>query len=225
MEFIIARDTSTDKIFRIFGWSKKSRYIVRGRYDDSPGEMELLSIGKFSGVPRKRIDSVHRANSLVMAGVNLKKDYVPTLAKDFKLPIDEFVNGTDIQGCVYKLYYGDRYLVIKAKYLHFSLKLFNDGYNSFHHNPHNHTETSGHAHFYFKMYNYIRKHWGQKTFRVEIVHRSNDPYVLLYTEQIELNAGRKKVKMLNNNITAYIPEKSGWIAPEIVEKFKQKFDL
>lgn len=134
----------------------------------------------------------------------------------------------EVENCVYKLYYGDRYIIVKGKTLSGSIYLIEKGYANF-------ISSWGGIDgkewdddtnlFYKKFYLYIHKH-PKKQFTLEIVLESNNPYQLLLKEQELLDVSIKKAKCLNSNVEAYIPkfrEKSqsyGWIDKETVDRFK-----
>lgn len=126
-------------------------------------------------------------------------------------------------GCsLYKLYYGNKYIIHKGKTLAGSLFLIQKGYAYFF--GYNHQTKDNRNHYYFKFYNYIRKHPGLE-YRVELLLQTEDALEILKSEQLELWKTFKDKKCLNNNITSYIPvyrEKTdsyGWISKEQVELF------
>lgn len=225
MDFIKALDTATNRNFLIYGWGNKEN-TYRGVYeDDSTASRSSISSIRFPRVYKKQVEKVHKANQFLLPRNISPNDGQPKVDKDFLLPIKELIEGTDVKSCVFKLFYGKKFVIIKGKYLHMSLRLFSIGYSAFHHNPENHNQHSGHVHFYFAMYLHIRKNWGKFEFNVEIVKESESGYELLKAEQDELDKYINKPALLNSNITAYIPKKSDWIPQEDIERFKNEYDI
>ncbi len=139
------------------------------------------------------------------------------------------------ESCVYKLFYGERYVIIKAKVLAGSIFLFEKGYAAFigagggtgwGNGGQGQKEWDGTNTFYFKFYTYIHNNPGLK-FRVEILLETNDPYQLLKREEQELRRCMNDKKCYNSNITAYIPKfrsktnSYGWISKRNVADFRR----
>lgn len=142
---------------------------------------------------------------------------------------------TETESCVYKLSYGDRYIIAKGKTLAGSIFLFEKGYAYFllggggtgnEVSGTGHKEGEGKNTFYFKIYKYIKEHPNLE-FNLQVLLESNNGYQLLKTEQLELNKAIRDKKCLNSNIEAYIPQyrtktKSyGWISNGYVHAFKK----
>lgn len=141
----------------------------------------------------------------------------------------------EVAACIYKLYYGDRYVIIKGKTLAGSIYfVLQNGYSKFLAAGGGTGRKKGGAgqkeweesnHFYKKFYRWVKKN--SFTFTVEVILESDDAYELLKREQIELNKSIRDKKCLNNNVLAYIPkyrEKTGmygWISAKEVALFRR----
>lgn len=142
---------------------------------------------------------------------------------------------------VYKIFYGDKYLVVKGKTISGSLFLLVKGYGYFLYGGQgsgNKAEEIGNGRkltvgvneHYWKFYSYVKTH-PKLEWRLEIILRSDSGYRLLRAEQEALDAGVKDKNMLNSNVQAYIPklreankEKHtlamyGWLTPQAVTRF------
>ena len=138
----------------------------------------------------------------------------------------------EVENCVYKLHYGDRYIIAKGKTLAGSLYLIEKGYAAFiaggklASKGHGHKEWEGKNTYYRRLYTYIQKNPGL-LFRVEVLLEDSNGYNLLKKEQTELDAGIRDKRCLNSNVTSYIPQyrptsKSyGWISRAHVLCFKK----
>lgn len=137
--------------------------------------------------------------------------------------------------CIYQLYYGDRFAIIKAKTLAGSIYLFVKGYAAFigagggtgnAKGGKGQNEWDGTNSYYFKFYKYIHDNPGKK-FRVEVIMESNSGYYLLKQEQRFLNITIQNNKCLNSNVTSYIPKFNkktgmyGWITKRNVADFRR----
>ena len=149
---------------------------------------------------------------------------------------------SEIESCVYKLWHGPKYLIIKGKNLASSIFLFEKGYAYFVGGGGgvklNHTgeksaefgkgqqEWDGVNSYYYQFYKWIYDNPELKS-RVEVLIESNNAYELLKREQIELQNAIRDKNCLNRNVTAYIPKyraktKSyGWINKGSVLAFKK----
>lgn len=138
--------------------------------------------------------------------------------------------------CLFKLFYGDRYVIAKGKTLAGSVFLIEKGYAYFlaggggtgrrNLGGEGQKEGDGKNTYYRKFYSYIKKNPALE-FRIEVILESENAYQLLKQEQIELTKAIRDKRLLNNNITAYIPKyrKStasyGWISRGHVLSFKK----
>lgn len=143
----------------------------------------------------------------------------------------------ETESCLYRLYYGDKYIVAKGKTLAGSVYLIEKGYAYFlaggggtgrttNITGKGQKEGSGKNTYYRKFYSYIKKN-PRLEFRIDVLLEDNNGYQLLKAEQIELNKTIRDKNQLNNNITAYIPKYRaeqkmyGWISRAHVMNFKR----
>jgi hypothetical protein len=128
--------------------------------------------------------------------------------------------------CVYKLYYGTRYIIWKGETLIESLSLLQKGYA--YHVAYGQSEADDKQNkFFIQFYKYIQSH-PDLDFRLEILLASQNAYELLKREQMELIACWTDKKCLNNNQESYLPkfrEKTqtygSWITKRNVADFKK----
>jgi hypothetical protein len=107
-----------------------------------------------------------------------------------------FLSG--INGCVFKLFWGNGYVVIKGKtflrqrtIIQSSLDLFlRKGTKDRH---------------YSKFFEYIKAHTGS-SFEVEILYLDENPYQLLINEQTWLEKCKNDINCMNTIFDAYIPK-------------------
>lgn len=124
------------------------------------------------------------------------------LAKSIKWNIQNvpFIN----EHCVYKLYYGDRYIINKCQQLAPSLYMLQNGYANYiayEVTPFDQKKNK----LYLNFYEYIKKH-PDLPFRLEILMQSDNPYQILKAEQIALNKAINDKKCLNSELVIYIPK-------------------
>lgn len=120
----------------------------------------------------------------------------------------------EINGCVYKLWYADRYVIIKARTLARSLQIVENGLHRFlKDTPKGRKQTD----IYYQFNTHILNNPFQK-FTIELVETSNNPLTLLKKEQLELNKSKTDSNCLNHSFDAYIPKftqvngnKKSWI--------------
>src|SRR5580692_6461454 len=106
--------------------------------------------------------------------------------------------------CVYKLYYGDRYVINHGENLAGSLFLLQKGYA--YHVAYNQTEGDDKKNKWFiSLYRYIQARQGLK-FRLEVVFEHTSPYEVLKACQLALNMAINDKKCLNSNLEPYIPQ-------------------
>lgn len=119
----------------------------------------------------------------------------------------------NINECVYRLNYGDKYVIVKGKTLAGSLFFIQKGYGWFR------ESIAKKDVLYLHFYRYIKDNPGKK-FRVFVFTKTKNPYFLLKREQQELDKGRYNPNMLNNRTESYMPAYNnvtkmyGWI-PEL----------
>jgi hypothetical protein len=115
-----------------------------------------------------------------------------------------------INACVYRLSYGDKFIIVKGKTLTGSMFVIQKGFGWFR------EEIVRADTLYVHFYRYIRDNPGKK-FRVRVITKAANPYFLLKREQQELDRERYNPNMLNNRLESYIPaynnvtEMYGWI--------------
>lgn len=141
----------------------------------------------------------------------------------------------ETESCVYKLYYGDRYVVVKGKTLAGSIYLIERGYVAFiaagggtgrGRGGEGQKEWDGTNSYYFQFYSYIYDN-PDFSYKVEVILETNDAYRLLKTEYLVLKSCLKDKKCLNSNVTSYIPKFSvktgtyGWITKRNVTDFRR----
>jgi hypothetical protein len=125
---------------------------------------------------------------------------------DIEIPIG-------IEGCVYKLWYNDRYVIIKCKTLQRSIFGIKTDLHYFF------KETRGgqrEANLYYDFYSYIESNQSG-VFQIEIILASNHPLELLKSEHIALEEAYVDERCLNKDFNVYIPKftqvngKKSWI--------------
>jgi hypothetical protein len=146
----------------------------------------------------------------------------------------------DILACVYRLWYGDKYVIVKGKNLAGSVFLIQKGLAYFIAGGgkaseqsaagvkgEGHKEGQGKNTFYFQFYTHVKTN-PSLNWQVEVIIESDNGYQLLKGEQIELAAAIADKRCLNSNVEAYIPKfraKSSmygdWIKPAHVLCFKK----
>lgn len=142
---------------------------------------------------------------------------------------------------VYKLFYGDRYVIVKGKTVAGSLFLIVKGYAYFLFGGQGTGNglqepfgkgrrlNVGANEFYWPLYTYIKKHPGL-TWHMERILIDDNGYNLLRAEQDALDAAQGDKKCLNTNKEAYIPKKNektgmhGWISAASVGAFNRFTD-
>lgn len=146
----------------------------------------------------------------------------------------------DIDACVYRLWYGDKYVIVKGKNLAGSVYLIQKGLAYFLAGGgkasessaagvkgEGHKEGQGKNTFYFQFYTFVKDHPGLE-WKVEVVLESDNGYQLLKREQIELAGAINDKRCLSGNVEAYIPKfrpktalYGDWIKPAHVLCFKK----
>lgn len=142
----------------------------------------------------------------------VKQDKVKTIEAELDIPFIPLAPDR----CVYKLHYGNKYLIIKGENLPGSLFFFKKGYA--YHVGYNQKESDDKSNkLYIAFYRHIQRHPGLQ-FNVEII-ATGTPYQLLKSEQLALDAALKDSRCANSNLEAYIPQYrpknkryGGWIS-------------
>lgn len=151
------------------------------------------------------------------------------------MPLNVIGNDPETGSCVYKLFCGKKYVVVKGNNLAGSVFLIEKGYAAFlaagggsgkKKGGIGQKESDGVNTYYFKFYKHLKSN-PTLPLQVEVIFESDNAYQLLKREQIELTKAFKDKNLLNNNITSYIPkyrsEKKmyGWIPRMSVLNFKK----
>src|SRR5690242_17623892 len=119
----------------------------------------------------------------------------------------------NIEGCVYKLWYADKYIILKCKTLARSIFGIKTDLHYFFKGTPGGTKESD---LYFDFYVHVQEVPFQK-FKVEIILSSNNPLELLKCEQIELEKAYDDPNCMNKSFEVYIPKhtqvngKKSWI--------------
>jgi hypothetical protein len=135
--------------------------------------------------------------------------------------INEFPSG--IGACVFKLIYGDRYVIIKCKTLVRAVENINVGLKYFFKNTPKGRNPND---IYFKFYSFVADN-PFKSFIVEPFFISENPYELLKTEHIALETAKQDYLCLNSSFEVYIPQftqvngKKSWINRGYYLNFKE----
>jgi hypothetical protein len=141
----------------------------------------------------------------------------------------------EVESCVYKIWHGGKYLIIKAKNLASSVYLLEKGLASYiaagggkgrGRGGSGQNEWDGVNTYYMHFYKWVYDHPSLSS-RIEVVLESGNAYELLKTEQIELRKAIRDKKCLNSNLNAYIPiyraksRSYGWIDRGSVLAFRK----
>ena len=110
-----------------------------------------------------------------------------------------FIEGVD--GCVYKLWYADRYVVIKCKTMWRSRQNIEINLGYFLKNT---PKARRKDNLYYELFSYIIDN-PDCEFKIDVLFESNNPYQLLKTEFLELRRAKSDPKCLNNYFEPYIP--------------------
>jgi hypothetical protein len=104
----------------------------------------------------------------------------------------------DLEGCVYKLFWGEVYVIVKCKTFVRSKTIFEQSLDRF-------LNRNGEDILYHRFFTYIKTH-PFYSFRVNVVLRSNNPYRLLVKEQELLDESRSDLNCFNVSFDAYVPK-------------------
>jgi hypothetical protein len=105
----------------------------------------------------------------------------------------------DVQGCVYLIFYGRKYIAVMGKTF---IRSFTSIQNDLARFLKGRKEGSDKNNLYVKFYEYIISNQDQDEFSVEMISMNNNPYYLLKTCHEVLNNGDKDC--LNSNRTPYL---------------------
>lgn len=116
----------------------------------------------------------------------------------------------DVQGCVYKLWYSERYIIVKAKTLLRSVQTIEVDLGYFF------KGREKEKNLYHDFYIHIECSPDQD-FKIEVILQSDNPYELLKAEYIALEQGYSDINCMNKIFEPYVPKatqkngKKSWI--------------
>ncbi len=119
----------------------------------------------------------------------------------------------NIEGCVYKLWYANRYVIVKCKTIVRSVQNIKSGLDYFFKGTPKGRKDDD---FFHEFFTHVQLH-PFENFEIEMIFASNNPYELLKTEQAELFKAKYDPQCLNQSFDAYIPKftqvngKKSWI--------------
>lgn len=135
---------------------------------------------------------------------------------------DYIIRGSyDVDGCIARVSYNGKYIIVKCKEMFRSLKNIENAVNAFMRGGLNKPEG-----LYYHLLNYVKENPGHK-FSAKAILVTDNAYELLKREQEELDAGRSNPDFLNNQVEAYIPQYNedsghyGWIDRGAVLNFRK----
>lgn len=118
-----------------------------------------------------------------------------------------------IEGCVYKLWYANRYIIIKCKTLWRSAQNISSGLDYFlKGTPKGRKEED----YFHEFFCHVQMNPFQE-FKIELLLSSNNPYQLLKAEHLALQKAKNDPQCLNQSFEVYIPKftqvngKGSWI--------------
>ncbi len=102
----------------------------------------------------------------------------------------------EMDGCVFKLYYGEKYVIVMGKTLIRQIESIENDISRF--------TTKNKKSLYYRFCRYVKENPG-KEFKIELALISDNPYQLLKTAQSLLDIGEKeKGKCLNKHFYPFI---------------------
>lgn len=129
-------------------------------------------------------------------------------------------NRLKVLPAVYKLWYGQKYIIVKGKTIGGSLFLIERGFSWFN------KKMDNNGILYRHFYSYIKSK-PSLSFELEIILKSADALCILKKEQDELDKARYDRYCLNNQIEAYLPQYNeatgmyGWIEKSAILSFQK----
>lgn len=105
----------------------------------------------------------------------------------------------NIKGCVFKLYWGEKFVIIKCKTYARAKTIIEQSIVY-------HFKTGMNDKLYNNFFDYIDSN-SDHQFVVEIIYQNDNPYQLLVAEQQELNKSKADPNCMNVNTEAYIPKR------------------
>ncbi len=132
---------------------------------------------------------------------------MPTAQKDFnsikpEVMASEITIPPGIEGCVYKLWYGKKYVIIKCKTLARSRENIEIGLKYFLKNTPKGRNPND---MYFKFYSHVIENIGNMFF-MEMIFASNNPLKLLMAEFLALQKAKDDENCLNRDFEPYVPQ-------------------
>ena len=123
-----------------------------------------------------------------------------------QVPKIEYIANTE--GCVYKLFWGEIYVIIKCKTFARSKTIIEQSLDRF-------LNRGGKDILYHRFFTYIKMH-PFYSFRVKILLNSDNPYQLLIKEQEWLDKAKDDHNCFNISFDAYVPhgiqgKRKAWI--------------
>jgi hypothetical protein len=106
-------------------------------------------------------------------------------------------NLVDVEYCVFKLYYADKYIVMMGKTLFRQVEIIRDDLRKYFAGRRDYKD------IYFNLYEYIYNNPNKK-FRFEFLLTTENPYRLLQKCQLELDEGVGDTNCLNSNFVPYL---------------------
>lgn len=100
-------------------------------------------------------------------------------------------------GCVYKLFWGEKYIIVKCKTFLRSKTIFEQSLEAY-------LRRGKRDNHYTSLFKYI-KSIPYLNFTTEILFESENPYRLLVEEQIQLDSAKNDENCLNESFDAYVP--------------------
>lgn len=218
--FIEGKLHGNGELIEIRGWLDSTRKRVRGIIK-STNEQVVYAIHNFPTIKPRQVDAIDKDNK--KNNIAKKSEFRATKIKEATLDIPLIDETTG--PCIYRLYYGDRFIIHRASNtLKGSIYNILKAYSYFKGHANVHKETSDKKDYYFAFYNFMRRN-PSKELKVEVIFKSNDFYELLCAEHIELKNSFSAKKCLNPNLTSYIPKRMSLISPDIINRYKQHFDI
>lgn len=119
----------------------------------------------------------------------------------------------EVEGCVFKLWYVGKYVIVKCKTIKRAIENINTGLLYYFKNT---PKGRNPDDKYFRFYSHVAQN-PFDSFTIDVIFASNNPYELLKSEQTALDAGATDENCLNKDFDAYVPQftqvngKKSWI--------------
>lgn len=112
-------------------------------------------------------------------------------------------NLKEVKGCVFKLYYGDKYVISMGRTLAWPIKSIQDDIDRYSDNM---PSAKSKERLYWKFCQYVKKAKPHE-YRIEVLLESESPYQLLKFCQLELDKAKDDINCLNTFFTPYISKR------------------